>query len=196
MKITELDFTKEGKWYRYGKIIFEIKDGDLINIESNAYLRDANISIAELLKMDFEEIKETKNPYTRVDNKKLYYVIEQNGWVNFIEESGHDYDNKMFNVANYFNNKEYAEYIAFKESLMRRLDRFAWDYNARVIDWDCDQPKHYIVFNNSSDNKLEVSSCFALQSNCVYFTSKEIAEQAIEEFKDDLIKLYTWKFDF
>ena len=33
MKITELDFTKEGKRYRYGKIIFEIKDGDLINIE-------------------------------------------------------------------------------------------------------------------------------------------------------------------
>ena len=195
MKITELDFTKEGKKYRYGKIIFEIKDGDLINIESNAYLRDANISMAELSKMDFEEIKEIKNPYKRVEYGTDFYYISALK-IHSYKENNHETDNKLSNIANYFNNKEYTKYIAFKETLMRRLDRFAWDHNARVIDWDCDQSKYYIVFNNSSDNKLEVSSCFALQSNCVYFTSREIAEKAIEEFKDNLIKLYTWKFDF
>ena len=102
----------------------------------------------------------------------------------------------MFNVPNYFNNKEYAEYIAFKERIMRKLDKFAWENNAKVINWDdSDSAKYYIQFFNEH-NELKTNVSFAYQSNNVYFTSREIAEQAIEEFKDDLIKLYTWKFDF
>ena len=80
---------------------------------------------------------------------------------------------------------------------MRRMDKFAWEHNAKVVGWgDCNQPKHHIVLNNYCDKNLEVSSCFSLQSNNIYFTSYKIAEKAIEEFKEDLIKLYTWKFDF
>ena len=62
MKITELDLQTEGKRYKYDNQIFTVKDGDLVDIESNTYLRKENISITELLKMDFEEIKEMKNP--------------------------------------------------------------------------------------------------------------------------------------
>ena len=191
MKIIDIDLKENGKKYfcKDTNAVFEVAEGNLIPTTRS-------FSMAELLKMDFEAIKEVKNPYTRVNDREKYCTIEKRGNVISIQEDSHYYDNELFSIANYFNNKEYAEYMAFKEILMRKLDRFAWDHNATVIDWDCNQPKHYIVFNNSSDNKLEVSRCFALQSNCVYFTSKDIAEQAIEEFKDDLITLYTWKFDF
>ena len=194
MKITELDFTKEGKRYRYGKIIFEIKDGDLINIESNAYLRDANISMAELSKMDFEEIEEMKNPCKQAGYGEKYHYI----WgfsLNSNTDFNHAIDNKLFLTANYFNNKDYAEYIAFKETLMRKLDKFAWENNAKAMNWGDSSSKYYITFSYRY-NELITDVSFAYQSNNVYFTSREIAEQAIEEFKDDLIKLYTWKFDF
>lgn len=191
MKIIDIDFKENGKKYFCKDIneVFEVEEGNLI-------AATRNFSMAKLLEMDFEEIKEAKNPYERVNNGEKYYFVRGGGKVGCFGYLNCDIDNKQFNGLNYFNNRNYAEYIAFKETLMRKMDRFAWDHNARVIDWDCDQPKYYIVFNNSSDNKLEVSSCFALQSNCVYFTSREIAEKAIEEFKDNLIKLYTWKFDF
>ena len=29
----------------------------------------------------------------------------------------------------------------------------------------------------------------------IKFTSRDIVEKAIEEFKEDLIKLYTWRYD-
>ena len=194
MKITELDFTKEGKKYRCGKIIFKIKDGDLINVESNAYLRDANISMAELSKMDFEEIKEMKSPYKQVEHGEKYHSVFGFRLHSNID-SNHEIDNKLFLTANYFNNKEYAEYIAFKETLMRKLDRFAWEHNAKVIDWNnSDSAKYCIKFSNEH-NKLKIVWSYSYQSNNIYFTSGEIAEKAIEEFKDDLIKLYTWKFD-
>lgn len=196
MKITELDLKTEGKRYKCGNSMFVIKNGDLFDVEMYTYLKDSCIPIAELVEMEFKEVKETKNPYFRVRSSKKYYFVGSCGCSETTTDYNHGIDNKLFINANYFNNRNYARYIAFKETLMRRMDRFAWEHNAKVIDWDCNQPKHYIVFNNSSDNKLEVSRCFALQSNCVYFTSKEIAEKAIEEFKEDLMKLYTWEFDF
>ena len=192
MKITELDLKENGKKYFCNEIneVFEVEEGNLI-------AATRSFSMAELLEMDFEEIKEMKNPYKRVDNRERYYFVSERGGVDHFKDLDHGFDNKQFNSSNYFNNKNYAEYVGFKETLMRKLDRFAWEHNAKVINWgDCSQPKHYIVLNNSRDKNLEVYSCFALQSNNIYFTSKEIAEKAIEEFKDDLMKLYTWEFDF
>ena len=192
MKITELDLKENGKKYfcKQANEVFKVEEGNLI-----ASIR--SFSMAELLKMDFEEIKETKNPYERVDNRDTYYVVNEQRGVGSFTDSNDYIDNKLFNGLNYFNNRNYAEYIDFKENLMRKLDKFAWEHNAKVINWgDCNQPKHHIVLNNYCDKNLEVSSCFSLQSNNIYFTSKEIAEKALEEFKDDLMKLYTWEFDF
>lgn len=193
MKITELDLQAESKRYKCGNRIFKVKGGNLIDVERNTYLGVENISIAELLEMDFEEIKEMENPYERVVGGELYSVIDRTGNVVSFKDK-YDYDGVMFNIANYFNNKNYAEYIAFKESLMRRMDRFAWENNARVIDWDKNVANYCIIFDNHNKD-VEIMVAYALQSNDIYFTSQEIAEMALEKFKDDLIKLYTWEFD-
>lgn len=194
MKITELDLQAEGKRYKCGNSIFKVQGGNLIDVERDTYLGVENISIADLLEMDFEEIKEMKNPYERVDNRDLYYVVRERGGVGNFKDLNDHIDDKLLNSLNYFNNKNYAEYIAFKETLMRKLDRFAWENNEKVIDWyDC-STKYYIKFEIDI-KKFRISRCISCRSNDIYFTSKEIAEKALEEFKDDLIKLYTWRFD-
>ena len=194
MKITELDLKTNGKRYKCGSDIFMVKDGDLINVVSNIYQKDLCIPIADLLEMEFEEVKEVKNPYERVDHRERYYAITREGAITLLtDDSG--YDNQMFNVTNYFNNKEYAKYIAFKESLMRKMDKFAWEHNARVIDWNDGCSKYYISFDTEIQ-ELRIFWRVSNKSNDIYFTSQEIAEKALEKFKDDLIKLYTWKFDF
>ena len=190
MKIIDIDLRENGKKYfcKQANEVFEVEEGNLIASRKS-------FSMADLLKMDFEEVKEVKNPYARVDKREKYYNIKREGCVNFLVEEGHDYDKNMFNIANYFNNKEYAEYVSFKETLMRKLDKFAWEHNAKVVGWDDWSNKHFITFN-SSLLTLNVSCCMVCMSNDIYFTSREIAKKALEEFKDDLIKLYTWKFDF
>lgn len=194
MKITELDFTTEGKRYKWDNNILIVKNGDLLEVETNTYLKDFCIPIVELLEMEFEEVKEMKNPYTRVVNREKYYSIGKEGSVEwFKDDSG--YDNRMFNIANYFNNRNYAEYVAFKENLMRRMDRFAWENNEKVVNWNDRSAKYYISFSHT-DNRLMVDGALVYMSNNIYFESHEIAVKALEEFKEDLIKLYTWKFDF
>ena len=195
MKITELDLQTEGKRYKYNNKIFTVKDGDLVDIESNTYLRKENISITELLEMDFEETKKMENPYERVNIDEAYYFIEEEGRVRHFKELNDHVDNNQFNSLNYFNNKNYAKYVGFKENLMRKLDKFAWEHNARVIDWNDSYQKYYITFD-IDDNKLIVVWDCGYKSNNVYFASKEIAIKASEEFKYDLIKLYTWESDF
>lgn len=189
MKIIDIDLRENGKKYfcKQANEVFKVEKGNLIPATRS-------FSMADLLKFDFEEIKEMKNPYERVDNRDIYYAIERAGSVTSLADNS-DYDDRMFNIANYFNNKNYAEYVDFKENLMRKLDKFAWEHNAKVINWDRDVEKYYIVFSNQH-SELIIDWDFVLQSNNIYFTSRKIAEKALEEFKDDLIKLYTWKFDF
>lgn len=194
MKITELDLRAEGKRYKCSNSIFKVKDGDLVDIESNTYLRKEDISITELLEMDFEEIDEMKTPYKQARYGDKYYSIFEFR-IRRNMDSNHEIDNKLFSTANYFNNKEYAKYIAFKETLMRRMDRFAWENNAKVINWCDSSKKYYIAFSNQY-SELMIDWDFAYKSNNIYFTSREIAGKALEKFKDDLMKLYTWEFDF
>lgn len=196
MKITELDLKTNGKRYKCDNTIFEVKYGDLLDVETNTYLKDLRTPVADLLEMEFEEVKEASfnNPYKQIECEADYYCI-MNGKGVRIYNMNDDTDNEQLNIANYFNNKNYAEYIAFKESLMRRMDRFAWEHNARVIDWHDSLQKYYITFDIYDNKLIAVWDC-GYKSNNVYFTSKEIAIKALEKFKDDLIKLYTWEFDF
>lgn len=190
MKITELDLQAEGKKYFCKDIneVFEVEEGNLI-------AATRRFSMADLLKFDFEEVKETKNPYTRVDIDERYYFVNEGGRVKYFKDLNDNYDDDKFNTLNYFNNKNYAEYIAFKETLMRKLDKFAWEHNAKVIDWHDRSTKYYISFEYE-ENELTIDAICTYRSNNIYFTSKEIAEMALEKFKDDLMKLYTWEFDF
>ena len=190
MKLTELDLQAEGKKYFCKEVneIFKVREGNLTTITRS-------FSMAELLKLDFEEVKETKNPYERVNLGKRYYFKNEKGEVDYLTDLIGYFDADQFINANYFNNRNYAEYIAFKETLMRKLDKFAWENNAKVIDWEHNLTKYYIAFDINS-KELKISWRVSYKSNDVFFTSKEIAEKALEEFKDDLMKLYTWEFDF
>ena len=195
MKITELDLKTEGKRYKCGNSMFVVKNGDLFDIEMYTYLKDESLPLAELLELDFKEVKETKNPYKQAGYGNKYYSIFESR-ISLNTDSNHEIDNKLFSTANYFNNKEYAEYIAFKETLTRRMDKFAWEHNAKAMNWDDNWSTKYCIIFSHIDNELIVRGASMYMSNNVYFTSHEIAEKAMEEFKDDLIKLYTWKFDF
>lgn len=191
MKIIDIDLRENGKKYfcKQANEVFEVEKGNLIPATRR-------FSMADLLKMDFEEIKEMKNPYERVDRKDTYYVVNEQRGVGSFKDSNDYIDNKLFNGLNYFNNRNYAEYVALKENLMRRMDKFAWEHNAKVSNWDVSSGPVYYIGLDRCDKKLAVCGAHMFRASDIYFTSQGIAEQAIEEFKDDLIKLYTWKFDF
>lgn len=187
MKITELDLNVNGLRYFCKEVneIFEVRDGNLVAIEGN-------FNMAQLLEMEFSRVI---SPYDRVDRGKDYYTVGCSKGVSVYDEENVGFDDEQFDNVNYFNDKNYAEYVFFRDNLMRKLDKFAWERNAQVTDWYNDCSKYCIEFDHK-DYELRVYFYCTIHSVNIYFSSKEVAEKALEEFKEDLIKLYTWRFDF
>lgn len=197
MKISEINLKEEGaKYYcKEGLENFIVRYGDLVGENSGVDITCV-FTIGRIMDIEFERVETVKNPYERVKKDKLYYFTTAYREVKCASETDHELDNKMIKSENYFNNKNYAEYINFKENLLRKLDRFAWEHNKEVIDWNNERKRKYFIYYNHRHKILEVCSNTYIQEMGIYFSDKEIAKKAIEEFKEDLIKLYTWKFDF
>ena len=141
----------------------------------------------------YEEYTEPElTGWERVKKDEINYYIDIDGLIEGDLEIFDNVDNRCFNVANYFSTKEKAEEINFKQTLFRRLQRFSDENGGNEIDWKIDrQAKWCIEYNNDNGEVVIVPFHSIMQFGQVYFTSYEVAEQAIQLFHDDLIKYFT-----
>ena len=141
----------------------------------------------------YEEYTEPElTGWERVKKDEISYYIDIDGLIEGDLEIFDSVDNRCFNVANYFSTKEKAEEINFKQTLFRRLQRFSDENGGNEIDWKIDrQAKWCIEYNNDNGEIVIVPFYSIMQFGQVYFTSHEVAEQAIQLFHDDLIKYFT-----
>ena len=121
-----------------------------------------------------------------------YYLILRTGKVNMYEFSNDNTDKKLINFGNYFKTKEEAERKSFEIKLHRQLELFTLKNNETEINWNDSSEKYVINYNK--DNGIFIDRVYTLKIfGQIYFTSKEIAEKAIETFKYDLIRYFTSK---
>lgn len=108
------------------------------------------------------------------------------------DEVNHSEDNLKYRNANYFSTKEKAEEIDFKQTLFRRMQRFSDENGWNENDWTHEGRSKYCIKYDYDYDELYIDS---YQTNrifgAVYFASYKVAEQALETFKEDLIKYYT-----
>ena len=150
--------------------------------------KDFNTQVANIKKQIEECDKKSWKP-NKLDEK--YYSISTYGEVGVYEFYDDDVDKELINFGNYFKTKEEAERKSFEIKLHRQLELFALENNDREIDWNDDSSKEYII-SYSKDRGIFVDRVYNLKDfGQVYFTSKEIAEKAIETFKYDLIRYFT-----
>ena len=146
---------------------------------------------------NYDQYKEYTKPkpltgWERVDENESYYSINGNSYVEEMTEDMCMEDKYYYEYANYFSTEEKAEEINFKQTLFRKLQRFSDENSGNKIDLNCDCHKFCIEY--CSYGKLLVSNRFSSTTRDfgqVYFTSREVAQQAIFLFHDDLIKYFT-----
>ena len=144
--------------------------------------------------VNYEEYIEPKplTGWERVGENESYYNISCNCYVEKLIEERCMEDKYYYEDANYFSTEEKAEEINFKQTLFRKLQRFSDENGGDKIDLNCDYHKFCIEY--CSYGKLLVSNRFSSTTRDfgqVYFTSREVAQQAIFLFKEDLIKYFT-----
>ena len=138
--------------------------------------------------IDYEEYIEPKplTGWERVGENESYYNISCNCYVEKLIEERCMEDKYYYEDANYFSTEEKAEEINFKQTLFRKLQRFSDENGGNE-----NERRYYIVYNSFADEFEAESHSFLIGVGQVRFASKEIAQQAINLFHDDLIKYFT-----
>lgn len=144
------------------------------------------------LSKEYCEYNETKNlaGWFRVPNNHNYYSISSCGVVRDTELNA-SVDCKKFASANYFTDVKKAEEIDFKQTLFRKLQRFSDENGGNEIDWqNGKQNKYYISFDFEEQDLKVYNFRVERDFGQVYFVSEEVTQQAIETFKEDLIRYF------
>lgn len=99
-------------------------------------------------------------------------------------------DADHFAMNNCFKTKEEAEFAAEKIKVYIELKNFA-DENNDPIEWQQPNIKNYYIYLSHNDNTLYVSDHWTCQDlGQIYFSSEDLAEQAIETVGEDRIRKY------
>ena len=96
---------------------------------------------------------------------------------------------KHISLGNCFKTEEEAAFRLEQIKVYNELKNFA-DENNEEIEWKNGTAKYIITFD-TEDEKIETNIIFYIQDIAqIYFSSKELAEQAIEKVGADRIKKY------
>lgn len=146
-----------------------------------------------------ENTEDTKDIATK-PKKTGYERAERNGkyfleWA-CCEEADSDedeydtYSDTAFETANYYTDEKLAKDNIRADRLLRRLRRFSAVNRKNKIDWEnSNQTKFSIVFDGEG---FWAAVGFTIRDfGGIYFDTKELAEKAIEKFRDDLMWYFT-----
>lgn len=133
-----------------------------------------------------------KTGYERVKNGEEFYLVGEDSEVYDTIEQQMANDEQQYNTANYYSDKTVAEENARADELMRKLRRFAVEHNECELDWKAGyQYKFYIEYDHSFQ-RIEINkNQFMRKFGQIYFSTEEIAKQAIKEHEDELLWYFT-----
>lgn len=183
---------EQGKIITDGREFWKIENEEIV--KSNKRMKDWFGIYKFLMEGEYEEYIEPKplTGWERVEKDIMYYGIDYVGEIYGSTEIRHHIDKKRFDNFNYFSTREKAEEVNFKQTLFRKLQRFSDENGGNEIDWSNDEEcKWMIRFDHKSKRLCTGHNDYLKNFGQVYFVSKEIAEQAIELFHDELIKYFT-----
>lgn len=100
-------------------------------------------------------------------------------------------DKRRYKYGNLFKTKEEAEFALEKIKIYIELKNFADENNGRPIEWQQPNIKNYYIYWSHNRNALYVSDHWTCQDlGQIYFSSEELAKQAIQKVGEDRIKKY------
>lgn len=148
--------------------------------------------IAELKEKinDLEKMYDSLTPSNkrwRADRGNTYYFINSDGRVFFENDYNLSVDERRYAFGNYFKTMEEAKFEVERIKVVTELEEWATPVND--FNWNDENAGKYFI--SLKFGKLTVSSYNTYQISNLLFTSKEVAENAIEAVgKDKIIKYY------
>ena len=173
---------------------------DKVLLEQNIVLCDKqelNVFSIPTDKINIEwEIIEEKTGWERAENYDTYYCVENNGDICERKEKDCTSDRWRYKIANYSTVKSKMEFKALRDNLLSRMQRWADIHNEEKIDWNNSEQRKYVIYYDYDDNRFGFTyNYYSRDLGQIYFTSEEIANQCLEEFKEELLEFYKFEME-
>lgn len=140
----------------------------------------AELTEEQLKQLGLKVEEKRNNPFERRYGNKYYKILE-NGSIPCDIDSQFNMDNISYKNVNYFNDSDFANQVYLHELLNRKLLKYAYDNEAEDVEWDGDR-KHYFIYRQGASRCFfDVSNVTNFKRQEVYFSKREIAEQAIKD---------------
>lgn len=155
----------------------------------------SGIAFEAALANDWEVVEETKSKVWKPNIGENYFFITSSLEVNKFTNEGDMVDESIISSYNCFKSEEEAQHMIEKLKVIKELQDFAIENRDKEISWEEDDEYNRYKYSIYFDYRLESirvnwttvahDSPFNL-----YFTSLEIAKEAIKTIGEDRIKKY------
>ena len=140
---------------------------------------------------EFLNIKENKR--WKPKNGDFYYCVLTHNMIEKYIYYGNSLDLIFLSNGNCFKTKEEAEFRLEQIKVYNELKNFADDNNDEINWNNKSQEKFNISYDNTTKKILTGFVCWCKYVGEIYFSSRELAEQAIEKVGEDRIKKYLFE---
>lgn len=143
------------------------------------------------LKAEVEK-EEKENKRWRAEDDCTYWFVGANGKLSWSYEYNRESDDFRYDTHNYFQTEydDKAQKYAKVLETERQLRRFADEHNGEIGWSNNNSAKRYLSYNYSTQSICTRSVWTLKEPRVIYFSSKEIAQQAIDTIGEDKIKEY------
>lgn len=148
------------------------------------------INVESALADDWEVIEENK--VWKPKKVESYWYICNAGNIVDDRNDNTKTDEDRFSIGNCYKTQEEAKHMVEKLKVIKELKDFALENNEEEIDWNNEEQKKYSFNYNlrSKEFYFITNLCIKESPASVYFTSEELAKQAIETIGEERIKKY------
>lgn len=136
-----------------------------------------------------EQVEELTAPekVTGFERGDRYWYVDPKFDVDSHYDEGDAKSAFFYEAANYYTDIELAEWCNRRDTLNRKMRRWAAEHNIYSFDWSDPETIGWHISYDSRDHSLVLyhSACGHLPE-VVYFSTEETAEAAIKEFGDEI----------
>lgn len=150
--------------------------------------KEVKLTEEQIKALDLALRRKLLNPFERVKRGEEYYCIKETGEIYSYGDDRGSFDGILYAESNYFNDKQFANQVALRRMLYRKLLKFAYDNEYEdTAGWNETTP-HWTIRYNADLNKFFSYCQDGYKTQGVYFSTSRGAERAIEEVIKPFIK--------
>lgn len=168
-----------------------------MNIEElNLEYKNKMDALMEEYKTKVKEVTEEEEPF--IKEGQHYFVIDNYFRILTTKNYSCEDDIEKIKIGNCYpftdetKDEVFKEvsFIAERRKLQSEMEMFARQNNDGEIDWNNDEQMKWSLCIEHNETIVIDYGCHYRQLNTVYFTSIELAEKALEKFRDRIRELY------